>query len=491
MAQRDKPAEPRKAAAGILLSGGPEPEILLARRNTSLRFMGGHHVFPGGRVDATDDPTVVEGAPDEETAQAIFAVAREVFEETGLLLSRGVLPAVEERREARTALVEEQVKFADLLRRWGHVIHGADFTPAGIWITPKWSPIRFYTRYFIFRYAGERYEEVLDLDGEIVGLDWLKATEARSKWHRHEMRLSTPIAFVLRYLAALPVDEALPHLYKNPHEADVPTLFEMRRGVHIFPLFTHTLPPADRTNCVIIGERELWVIDPGAIDPAEQARLEEQLQSMCVIGGRVAGVLLTHGHRDHVGSVGFLKERYGMPVWAHAGVAAQLEVPVDRTLEDGDVFDVGEGGAWRVRVLHTPGHDPNHCCFLEETTHTLMVGDMVANPGTIVISPELGGDMTVYLEQLERLAEVRFNYVIPGHGMPLGRDAGVEKIRGLIAHRLQREAKIKAALDTGHRSMQALLEQAYDDTPKEIWPLATQQLHAHLVRLGVPIESLD
>jgi glyoxylase-like metal-dependent hydrolase (beta-lactamase superfamily II)/8-oxo-dGTP pyrophosphatase MutT (NUDIX family) len=491
MVKPENSVEPRKAAAGIILHGGAEPEVLLARRNTSLRFMGGHHVFPGGRIEADDEPALVTGAPDNDTAQAIFAVVREVFEETGLLLTRGVLPEKEDRREARAALTEGRAKFAALLKAWGHSIHAPHFTPAGIWITPRWSPIRFYTRYFIYRFEGERYEEVLDPDGEIVGLDWLTAVDARQKWHRHEMRLSTPIAFVLRYLAALPMEDALPHLHKNPHEAEEPTLFEMRRGVHIFPLFTHTLPPADRTNCVIIGERELWVIDPGATDPAEQQRLREQLDGMCAIGGSVAGVLLTHGHRDHAGSAAFLHEVYGAPVWAHAGVAVQADVPIARTLEDGDVLTLGDDGAWRLRVFHTPGHDPNHLCFLEETTHTLMAGDMLANPGTIVIAPGLGGDMTVYLEQLERLAGVSFNYLIPGHGLPLGKTAGVEKLRGLIAHRLQREARIQAALDAGHRSILGLLENVYADTPREMWPLATQQLQAHLVRLGVPLESLD
>jgi hypothetical protein len=44
------PAEPRTAAACILVRGDAEPEVLLARRNSTLRFMGGHHVFPWGAM---------------------------------------------------------------------------------------------------------------------------------------------------------------------------------------------------------------------------------------------------------------------------------------------------------------------------------------------------------------------------------------------------------------------------------------------------------
>ncbi len=479
----------RNAAAAIIVDGTETNfEVLLARRNQAIQFMGGHHVFPGGAIDTEDDPAYVEGAPDEATGRAMAAAVREVFEETGLLYVRAGLPDIAQRRAWRRALVAGEMTFPEVLDALGTRIHAADLTPAGVWLTPQWAPKRFFTRYFMIHHTGPRYEEVLDAEGEIVGLDWLHPAEARRRWHNHELRLSTPVAFVLRYLAGLPLEEAMPWLHKSPHQAGVPDLFEPRRGIHIVPLRTRTLPPANRTNCIIVGEGELAVVDPGASDPEEQARLKKHLDDMAALGSRVACVLLTHAHGDHASAAGYLREQFGAPVWGHARCAERLDVPLDRALAEGDEIPLHSGG-WHIRCLHTPGHDPAHLCYHETTTNTLMVGDMVANPGTVLISPELGGDMTVYLEQLRRLAEVHFGFLIPGHGLPLNGENGRDYIRALIAHRHEREAKIRTALAAGHRSMEALLEEAYADTARALWPLATQQLQAHLVRLGIDLKE--
>lgn len=92
-------------------------------------------------------------------------------------------------------------------------------------------------------------------EGSIVGLDWLTAEEARQRWQRKELKLSTPVAFVLHHLAKMEWQAALPWLHKTPgHNYEKPNRFELRRGIHLIPVRTATLPPATHTNCVIIGE---------------------------------------------------------------------------------------------------------------------------------------------------------------------------------------------------------------------------------------------
>ncbi len=61
---------------------------------------------------------------------------------------------------------------------------------------------------------------------------------------------------------------------------------------------------------------------------------------------------------------------------------------------------------------------------------------------------------------------------------------GVGHLRRLIAHRLQREARIVEALKRGLRVEDDLLDAAYDDTPADLRDLARLQLRAHLRRLG-------
>ncbi|MES1212955.1 MAG: NUDIX domain-containing protein [Singulisphaera sp.] len=85
--------EPKRAAACVLVRGQNEPEVLLVQRNNTLRFMAGHHVFPGGRLQEDENASAVVNAASPEMAQTVLAVAREVFEETGLLCVRDRPPA--------------------------------------------------------------------------------------------------------------------------------------------------------------------------------------------------------------------------------------------------------------------------------------------------------------------------------------------------------------------------------------------------------------
>jgi len=57
---------------------------------------------------------------------------------------------------------------------------------------------------------------------------------------------------------------------------------------------------------------------------------------------------------------------------AHSAAAAQISFKIDRHLHDSDVLKSGCDPQWRLQCIHTPGHDPGHLCFLEETTGALL-----------------------------------------------------------------------------------------------------------------------
>src|SRR5678815_2502526 len=82
-------------------------------------------------------------------------------------------------------------------------------------------------------------------------------------------------------------------------------------------------------------------------------------------------------------------------------------------------------------------------CFLHESSGALFCGDHVAGTGTVVIDPP-EGDMRAYLDSLERLIALQPTLLFPAHGSPQG--AAVRRLRALVAHRLEREAKVIAAL---------------------------------------------
>lgn len=478
----DEMVPPRQAVACILRK--PSDEVLLGRRNEAMRFMAGTHVFPGGRIDDDESTAHVVQAEDPSHAKAVHAAAREVFEETGVLCVEGVLPRPDDLHEARVKLLQNELQLDEILAEARLVIPAERFVPAGTWVTPGNNPIRFDTRYYLFEHDGLQQERLID--GEMTALDWLTPAQARRLWHDGLVDLPGPVAHTLQHLAMVPLTESL-ELLQRPNERypGIPTRVEWRRGIHWIPLVTRTIPPATHTNCVVVGERDLYVIDPGSDDETELMFLFDQLDHMIALGGRVRAILLTHSHIDHVAGVPRTAQRYEATVWAHEAVKGDVDFEIDRLIRDDDLITVSGDPDWRLRAMHTPGHDPGHLCFMEETTRTLIAGDMVANPGTIVISRRFKGNMAHFMASLERLVPLDTDLLIPSHGHPIwdARHWLEENIR----HRQWREEKVREALETAERNFQSVLEKAYDDVPQAALPFAEHSLDAILHKMGVEL----
>jgi ribonuclease/clavin/mitogillin len=338
----------------------------------------------------------------------------------------------------------------------------------------------------LHRLRGNQHEELIE--GEIVGLDWLTPAEARERWHRGQIKISTPVAYTLRQLAGAGLPAALPLLTRGTERSPGEhNWFEVRRGITLVPVKSATIAPATHTNCLIVGEESLYVIDPGAGDAAELTHLSRQIDHLIELGGRVEAILLTHSHPDHTAAADELRHRYKAPIMAHPAAAAQISFKIDRQLRDGEILLSGNNPGWRLQCIHTPGHDPSHLCFLEESTGALLAGDMVANPGTIVISREYGGDMAEFMRSLEKLLKFESKLIIPSHGHPVGRPH--EFIQQQLDHRHWREGKIKRVHDEGATTFDQLLARAYDDAPEYALPWARHSLDAHLKKLGIEVPT--
>ena len=146
------------------------------------------------------------------------------------------------------------------------------------------------------------------------------------------------------------------------------------------------------------------VVDPAfAIEQYLDAAAEENLT--------IERVLETHTHADHVSGHGRFALEHGVPVAIHA--LADPDYPFE-ALADGDVVEVGSVG---VRVLHTPGHRPEHCAFvvndeLALTGDSLFVG-AAARPDLAVAAREGAEDLFVSLGKLAALGDGV--QVYPGH----------------------------------------------------------------------------
>ncbi len=151
----------------------------------------------------------------------------------------------------------------------------------------------------------------------------------------------------------------------------------------------------------------------------------------------------------------------------------------DVTLQGGERVDLGDDS--HLSVIHTPGHASNHLCYLLEEEKTLFTGDHVMQASTVVINPP-DGDMAAYIESLRSLLVLDLDWLAPGHGFLIAEPrAAMAKV---IAHRLKREAKVVAAMQSyGPASLAELLPHVYDDVPAKLHPMALRSLTAHVLKL--------
>jgi glyoxylase-like metal-dependent hydrolase (beta-lactamase superfamily II) len=241
------------------------------------------------------------------------------------------------------------------------------------------------------------------------------------------------------------------------------------------------------TNCYMVGDPDSGyiVIDPGPDEPEHQQRIWR------ATGGDIRLIVCTHSHADHSPGAKPLQALckvpppiLGLPSAPTARAAS--EFTPDRALADGEVLSVsGAGATHSLKVIHTPGHAANHLCLVLLEDGLLFSGDHILNGSTTVVDPP-DGDMTAYLDSLDRLSAACDTYgiefILPAHGHVLG--FAKRAIAMLKSHRLQREAKIVAAMrarPTG--TLEDWVELAYDDVPPRMWPVAKRSLLAHVQRI--------
>jgi glyoxylase-like metal-dependent hydrolase (beta-lactamase superfamily II) len=199
----------------------------------------------------------------------------------------------------------------------------------------------------------------------------------------------------------------------------------------------------DGTNTYVVGS---WVVDPGPADEGHLAAVR------AAAADGIEGVVLTHAHADHSEGA----ELLGAPV----------TLPTD-----GD--ELGP-----FSVVATPGHSPDSVSLLYG--RICFCGDTVLGVGSVFIDP-WEGSLSAYMDSLRRLRGIELDVICPGHGPYVGDPHA--KLDEYIEHRMDRERRLVAALRSGLREQDELLDEVWSDAPAELRPAAALTLQAHLDKL--------
>jgi 8-oxo-dGTP pyrophosphatase MutT (NUDIX family) len=235
----------QEGATVILVDDRPGLEVLCLRRRAGSAFVGGMTVFPGGGLDEGDhDPRYESRAGGRTKADADnrlgldggglaywIAVARETFEEVGVLLAQptggGPLSPAVTRHRHRVDAGEHtllDVLVAEDLELDLHAV-----LDIGRWITPVGSPRRYDTRFFIARMPAGQVAVVDDV--EAVHCEWRTPRSALDGWRDGELVMLPPTVCLLQVLAKFnSTDEVLTAAASAKGPGDVARIVGADRG---------------------------------------------------------------------------------------------------------------------------------------------------------------------------------------------------------------------------------------------------------------------
>jgi glyoxylase-like metal-dependent hydrolase (beta-lactamase superfamily II) len=215
---------------------------------------------------------------------------------------------------------------------------------------------------------------------------------------------------------------------------------------------------ATGTNTWLLRGPAPALVDAGVGDPEHIAEIERALG-----GTPLARVFITHAHVDHVSGLPALRARWP-------------ELMVLRP--EGGSYAAGDT---TLRIIPTPGHAPDHLCFLDEQSRDLYCGDLARAGGSIVIPASKGGNLRDYLASLARVRALTPRRLLPGHG-PIVEDP-IALIDEYIAHRELRDRQILDAIASGARSTEEIVERVYAGLSPALERAAADTVGAHLQKL--------
>jgi len=212
-------------------------------------------------------------------------------------------------------------------------------------------------------------------------------------------------------------------------------------------------------NCYLFAAGDGYIlVDTGFA--TKRIQLENSLKSAGCKPGKLKLILLTHGDSDHAGNCAYLRRKYNCKIAMHnldSGMVERGDMNWNRkakpdrfslifrligffanTFSKGDEFEkftpdimIDEGFdlspyGLQVRIIHIPGHSKGSIGILTDDGE-LFCGDFAYNmPGFQFID-----DMVDYNQSMQKLKDLRFETIYPGHGKLFRKDVLIRRTQAL------------------------------------------------------------
>jgi len=179
---------------------------------------------------------------------------------------------------------------------------------------------------------------------------------------------------------------------------------------------------------VLIRGKEAAVVDTGTA--GNGSKIADVVRTAGLGWDAVHHVILTHYHPDHIGSVGEVLGAAAKAT-AYAGAADIPQIksprPIKAVADNDEVFG--------LRVIATPGHTPGHVCVFDPAGSLLILGDAMNNIDKLAgPNPQYTADMAQAHQSVKKLAKLKFERAVFGHGEPINKGASqaIAKLAGSL-----------------------------------------------------------
>ncbi len=248
---------------------------------------------------------------------------------------------------------------------------------------------------------------------------------------------------------------------------------EIARGIHDIPTGLESFLGSFAPRIYLVAGGKGAIIDSGYGSEESTDSIVDYAKD--IAGLKLAYIVITHAHPDHISGATRLREKTGARIVLHS--ADKTDIAVDKVVADGDIISLD---GIDLEVVHTPGHNPGHICLYIRKDKIMFTGDHVLAESTTALQPPWG-DMAQYINSLRKLLGYDIELMLPAHGPPIREPR--RRLEELIEHRLEREEQVIAGLSQGKGTVKELVAEIYPELTGFPYAMAKGQVHAHLIKL--------